>query len=187
MKVVMATSSKNKFKESKEIADEFGIELVRGHVDISEVRGSLAKIVEDKAIRSFELLEQPVVCDDSGLFIDKFGGFPGEFSKFALEKIGSKGILKLLHGVKDRGAEFHCVACFFNGHEVILSEGVSRGAIVKKPRGTNGFGFDPIFVPEGHDKTFAEDIGHKMKVSHRRRAMHDLFRELSKNLRDEEK
>ena len=184
MKIVMATSSKNKFKEAKEIAERFGIELVRGHVDINEIRGTLSEIVEDKAIRSVELLETPVICDDSGFFIDRFDGFPGSFSKFILEKIGNKGILKLMHSIKERGAEFRCLACFFDGHELIISEGVSKGNIVEKPRGTNGFGFDPIFVPEGHDKTFAEDIEHKMKVSHRRNAFHDLFKEISKKFSD---
>ena len=184
MKIVMATSSKNKFKESKEIAEGFGIELVRGHVDISEIRGTLAEIVEDKAIRSFELLKTPIICDDSGFFIDRFDGFPGPFSKFLFEKIGNKGMLKLMYGIKERAAEFRCLACFFDGHELIISEGVSRGTLVEKPRGTNGFGFDPIFIPEGHDKTFAEDIEKKMKVSHRRNAMHDLFKEISKKLSD---
>lgn len=184
MKIVMATSSKNKFKESKEIAEGFGISLVRGHVDINEIRGTLAEIVEDKAIRSFELLEIPIICDDSGFFIDRFDGFPGPFSKFALEKIGNKGLLKLMHSIKERGAEFRCLAGFFDGHELIISNGVSKGTIVEKPRGTNGFGFDPIFVPEGHDKTFAEDIKYKMEVSHRRKAFNDLFEEISKKLSD---
>jgi XTP/dITP diphosphohydrolase len=183
--MLMVTSSRNKFLETKEIASRLGIELEQKPMDILESRGTLEDIAKDKARKAYEATGQPVVCDDSGFFVDALKGFPAEFSAFALKRIGVPGIMKLMEGVADRGAEFRCAACYHDGKEFLVRLGVVRGTVPPEVRGSRGFGFDPIFIPAGRTKTFAEDYEYKGKVSHRRKAFQALFEELSKKLHEE--
>ena len=180
MKVTMATSNIYKFVEAREIAKSVDIELVQKNIDISEIRGTLEDIVIDKARKSFEKVKVPVVCDDSGFFVDALKDFPGEFSRFALDRIGNKGILKLMEGKEDRGAEFRCMACYFDGKRFLLSLGVVHGRVIETIRGNAGFGYDPIFIPDGFTKTFAEDFEIKMNISHRKKAFIGLFKKIKK-------
>ena len=180
----MVTSSRDKFLEAKEIASRLGIELVQKPMDILESRGTLEEIARDKARKAYDATRQPVVCDDSGFFVNALKGFPAEFSAFALKRIGVPGVMKLMQGVPDRGAEFRCAACYHDGREFTVKLGIVKGTVPDEIRGSRGFGFDPIFIPEGRDKTFAEDYEYKTKVSHRRKAFQALFEELSKKLQE---
>jgi XTP/dITP diphosphohydrolase len=182
MEAVMVTSNLNKFRESEEIARSFGIKLVQKHLDVPETRGTLKEIAVDKARRAFEVVKQPVICDDSGFFVQSLKGFPGEFSHFVFDTIGKEGVLSLMKNHPDKTAEFQCYACFFDGKRMVVSKGVVSGKITDPPRGNAGFGYDPIFVPEGQSKTFAEDFKMKMKLSHRLRAMRGLFSKMIEDL-----
>jgi XTP/dITP diphosphohydrolase len=126
-----------------------------------------------KGIRDF-------IVDDTGLFIDALKGFPGVWSAYAQKTIGNKGILKLMEGVEDRGAEFRCcIGCDLNGERTVVT-GVCRGYITDSERGTDGFGFDPIFSPDGK-LTFAEmPIDEKNGISHRGNAVRLLIEKLKK-------
>jgi len=177
----MVTTNKGKFKETREIAKKYGVELTQLALDLPEIRATLEEIVVDKARQAYEAVGEPVVCDDSGLFIDGLNDFPGEFSKFVLGKLGNSGILRLMPPTR-RGAEFRCAACYFDGKNYVVKIGIAKGKIIHEERGSSGFGFDPIFLPEGNDKTFAEDFDFKMKVSHRISAFNQLFSFLSENL-----
>ncbi len=135
-----------------------------------------------KALFYSKLLEKPVIADDSGLVIDALKGFPGVQSSRFLEgesyEIKMKKILKLLEDEKDRSAKFVCVAVFVdlkNGF-IFSSAGEVKGKIAEEIRGNGGFGYDPIFVPEGYEKTFGE-LGERVKneISHRKRAFKKLF------------
>ncbi|MBR9689630.1 MAG: RdgB/HAM1 family non-canonical purine NTP pyrophosphatase [Candidatus Altiarchaeota archaeon] len=180
MKVIMVTGNSNKFEETEKIAKLNGVELERRDIDLPEIRGTLEEIVKDKARQAFEIIGFPIVCDDSGLFVNELDDFPGAFSKFVFEKIGNEGILKLLKNLQNRGAEFRCTACYFDGASFVISSGVVKGTVTESLRGSSGFGYDPIFLPEGNDKTFAEDLNYKMRVSHRKKAFTKLFSQLSK-------
>jgi XTP/dITP diphosphohydrolase len=182
MEIIMVTSNLNKFKESEEIARSFGIKLVQKHLDVPEIKGTLREIAVDKSKRAFEIVKQPVICDDSGFFVTALRGFPGSFSHFAFDTVGKEGVLSLLKNKPDKTAEFQCYACFFDGSRMIVSKGVVFGKIADPPRGNAGFGYDPIFVPEGQSKTFAEDFKMKMKLSHRLRAMRGIFSKLISDL-----
>ena len=104
-------------------------------------------------------------------------GFPGPYSSYVYKTLGLNGILKLLDGIENRRAYFRAVAVL--EHPVLgeqVFEGIVYGRIAHYPRGTGGFGFDPIFVPEGEEKTFAElPVSDKNKYSHRARAFRKLF------------
>ena len=134
-------------------------------------------------------LPAPFFVDDGGLFVDALRGFPGVFSAHALQKIGVPGLLKLMEGVEDRRAHFACVVGFYDGREIHLFSGRCDGALATAPRSVgHGFGFDPIFVPEGTaqlprelaGKTFAEipsDV--KNRISHRGKALAQLVAHLA--------
>jgi XTP/dITP diphosphohydrolase len=112
-----------------------------------------------------------VIVDDSALFVNALAGFPGVYSSYIYKTIGCEGILKLLGFKKDREAVFKCViGVSYYGTEKIF-EGVCKGRIAYKKRGEGGFGFDPIFVPAGYRKTFAEiaeiSLEKKNRISHR--------------------
>lgn len=118
-----------------------------------------------------------ILVDDSGLFVSALQGFPGVYSSYVFRTVGCDGILRLLADAGDRGATFR--ACFG-----LLEDGVSRvfegacsGRIAPKMRGEAGFGFDPIFVPEGEGRTFAEmTLAEKNALSHRAQAVAALVR-----------
>jgi XTP/dITP diphosphohydrolase len=116
---------------------------------------------------------RPIMIDDSGLFVDALGGFPGVYSSYAFKTLGCKGILRLMEGVKQREARFECCIGFLAPEgDPFIAKGVARGSISQEMRGSGGFGYDPIFAHEGHAKTYAEmDIGEKNRLSHRGRAM----------------
>jgi XTP/dITP diphosphohydrolase len=113
-----------------------------------------------------------VIVDDSGLFVDALSGFPGVYSAHAFKTLGCEGILTLLEGRDAREATFRtCLGLRVAGEEHVV-KGECRGRITRAPRGEGGFGFDPIFRPEGHRRTFAEmTVEEKNAVSHRGRAL----------------
>jgi XTP/dITP diphosphohydrolase len=123
---------------------------------------------------------RPVMIDDSGLFVDSLGGFPGVYSSYVFKTLGCEGILRLMEGVEDRSARFECCIGFMApGGEPFIAKGVARGSIAREMSGSGGFGYDPIFVHEGHTQTYAQlDIGDKNRLSHRGRAMELFIREL---------
>lgn len=130
--------------------------------------------------------KRPLIADDSGLFIDALGGFPGVYSAYAYRTIGCDGVLRLMEKVGDRRARFECVlGCMTPGSEPLLFKGISEGTVSTAQKGSRGFGFDPIFIPTGYDKTFAElPMEEKNGLSHRGRAFEKFFRHLKEEHQD---
>jgi XTP/dITP diphosphohydrolase len=106
-----------------------------------------------------EKYQRPVLVTDTGIFIEALNGFPGVNTKFTLERIGNEGLIKLLEGVKNRKLSwvFSLGYCKPDKNPVAFTSRV-EGNVPLAPKGSDGFGFDPIFVPRGHNVTFAEDI-----------------------------
>lgn len=129
-------------------------------------------------------LKKPLVLEDSGLYINALKGFPGPYSSYVFKKIGNEGILKLMRSVKDRTAKFVCVVAFAHPkYGIRLFKGEVKGKISLEVRGSKGFGFDPIFIPEGSNKTFGEmDINEKNMFSHRSKAFKQFFQWLVRHL-----
>jgi XTP/dITP diphosphohydrolase len=145
---------------------------------------SLEEIALTAARHAYKRARVPLIVDDSGLFIEHLKGFPGPYSSYAYKTIGIYGILKLLEGVKDRRACFKAViAAVIPPYEKVF-RGTSCGTIAREPRGSGGFGFDPIFEPEGGGgRTFAEmSLEEKNMLSHRARAARALGAWLEKRL-----
>jgi len=179
----MATGNRHKYQEARAVLSEMGVEV--RHLDVERVEIQ-ADDLADIAAFSVEQLEsaenRPVVVEDAGLFIDHYRGFPGPYSSYALSTIGLEGVLKLMEGVEERGASFKSVVAFRCGEEARCFRGVVRGRIAHSIRGTAGFGYDPIFIPdEGDGRTFGETMTEeKNALSHRARA----FRALGEWLRE---
>ncbi|MBR4244490.1 MAG: RdgB/HAM1 family non-canonical purine NTP pyrophosphatase [Candidatus Methanomethylophilaceae archaeon] len=181
MKLKVITSNPGKVAEYQKAFDELGIEMEHYRLPYDEVQTSDLEEVVNKGMD--EIISKGVrnfIVDDTGLFIDSLKGFPGVWSAYAQKTIGNKGILKLMDGVEDRGAEFRCcIGCDIDGERIVVV-GVCRGYITESEKGTDGFGFDPIFSPDGK-LTFAEmSIEDKNLISHRGNAVRLLIQQLKK-------
>jgi XTP/dITP diphosphohydrolase len=118
-----------------------------------------------------------LLLDDSGLFIHGLRGFPGVYSSYVFRTLGLQGTLRLLQGRRDRRAHFEAVFGVLLDGERHIVTGRCDGTIAEAPRGQGGFGFDPIFLPEGGERTFAEmGVEEKNGVSHRGRAAEALVK-----------
>jgi XTP/dITP diphosphohydrolase len=166
------TTNEDKFQEVFDQMLERGVRIERIDRGYPEIQAdSLEKIVRFGATVLDDAIEGDYLIDDSGLFIDALSGFPGPYSSYAFKRIGAAGVLKLLSGVKDRGASFETALLLRRRDEHHTFRGEVRGAITEAARGTGGFGFDPIFVPDGETRTFAEmSVKEKNRYSHRARA-----------------
>lgn len=189
MTFVIASNNQKKIEELKRMlkpiginaktADELGISLD----DVEETGETFKENAELKAVEAMKKTGMPAIADDSGLTVDALGGRPGVYSaRYAdtdEEKIGKLTKELSDSGKTDRTAHFECVicCCFPNG-EKIFAFGKCDGYIGYAPRGSNGFGYDPIFFVEGN-KTFAElTDNQKDAMSHRGRALKSLSEQL---------
>jgi XTP/dITP diphosphohydrolase len=166
----IATKNEHKVREANIILKEFGIKLKQVDAKYHEIQSdSLAEIAKFSAVNAAKSLDMPIVTEDSGLFISSLNGFPGPYSSYVYKTLGTKGIIKLLEGINNRSATFvSCVAYAKPNGFCKVFEGKVKGNITCKERGSKGFGFDPIFVPNGLSKTFAEmSKEEKCKYSHR--------------------
>ncbi len=183
MELAFVTSNPGKVKEAREYLSQLGVEVYQLSLSYPEIQAdTLEEVAEYGARWLAERIEVPFFLDDSGLFIPALSGFPGVYSAYVYRTIGIEGILKLMHGVSDRRAYFKSVIAYWNG-EVHVFEGRVDGEIVE-PRGSGGFGFDPIFRPSDETKTFAEmTIAEKNRISHRGRALESFATWLEENLK----
>jgi len=171
----MGTSSDHKYAEAKEIMNEYGIELDRLNIDRVEIQADDPELIAEYSLKVLDT-DLPLLIEDAGLYIDKYYGFPGPYSSYALRTINNEGILKLMEEDEDREARYISAVAYRDGDIAVTFRGEVTGWISREERGTNGFGYDPIFVPaEGDGRTFAEMSGEeKSKISHRARAFRKL-------------
>ena len=171
-RVCMATSSRHKYLEARHVLAEYGVELEHLPVERVEIQADDPGEIAAYSLSQIDSEGKPVLVEDAGIFIDHYGGFPGPYSSYALGTINLLGILRLMVGVEDRGASFQSVIAYRDGGETRLFRGIVKGAISHEIRGSNGFGYDPIFIPdEGEGRTFGEMANaEKNTLSHRARA-----------------
>ncbi len=174
----LATENRNKLREAQAILTNFGIRarwLKRAKVEIQS--SDLEKISSFAANNISRTHKGMVVVEDSGLFVEALGGFPGPFSAYVQRTIGPSGILRLLGQKEKRGAYFQAsIAASESGCARGVFTGTVRGRISRTERGDNGFGFDPIFIPEGRRMTFGE-MGDSQKNSQSHRSK--VYRKLA--------
>ncbi len=167
--------------KAREAAAFLGREVAVKDVEIPEIQSlDFAEVARAKAIVAAGALGVPVLVEDSGLAVDAWGGFPGPLTKWITAgAAGYDAFAKMLDGFADRSAEAVSVLAVArpgqSPHEVVVAEGRVRGSIALHPRGTNGFGWDVLFIPEGDTRTWAEmSEEEKNKNSHRARAFKRL-------------
>ena len=163
--VLFASSNKHKYEEAEKILAEFGIKLEFFQTDLIEIQSdSLSEIALKKVLDAYDKCKKPVIVEDDGLFINSLSGFPGPFSSYVFKTIGNNGILKLIGS--NRSAQFRAVIAFCDSNKKpVFFESNVFGEISKNIQG-KGWGYDPIFVPENQNKTYAE-LAEKNKLSHR--------------------
>jgi len=159
--------------KAREVAEFFGSTVQVTHVslDIPELRSEdVTEISRQKAHYAFDRLHSPLIVDDTVFCIDALKGFPGPYAAYVLHTIGNTGILKIMKDVEDRNAHFTTAIAFADSDGIRVFSGTVNGRIVTEPRGTEGFGYDPIFEVGG--RTLAEiPIGEKNRISHRALAL----------------
>lgn len=184
-RLTFVTGNKGKVAELAALAAPHGIEAVQDARGYPEIQAStLAEVTEagaDHLLRSG--LEPPFLLEDSGLFVDSLRGFPGVYSRHALDTLGLAGLLRLLDGANLRSARFDTDLLLVDASRVRRHfRGTCAGRIAQAPSGTQGFGFDPVFIPEGEHRTFAEmTLAEKAGLSHRGQAVRLLLAYLSES------
>jgi len=162
--IYFVTGNRGKFEEAKGILGD----VEQRNVGYTEIQADSLEEVAAFGIEEVkEKLDGPVMIEDAGLFIESLKGFPGVYSAYIFDTIGNEGILRLMDGIEDRRAVFRSVLGYAEpGMEPIFFRGELEGEITAEPRGSGGFGYDPIFEVGG--KTIAEmEIAEKNEISHR--------------------
>ena len=174
-RIWFATGNGHKVREAAEVLAPYGIAVEHYPLERVEIQA------DDPAdIAAYSLAqvkdERPLCVEDAGVSIDHWGGFPGPYSSYVLERLGNPGILKLMQGEQNRKAHYVSAIAYRDESGVHIFRGAVDGEIAQSIRGTNGFGYDPIFVPaEGDGRTFGEmEPKEKNRISHRARAFRAL-------------
>jgi XTP/dITP diphosphohydrolase len=185
MKVIFASKNKGKIKEVREILggvfEISSLHDINGIEDIEETGTTFDENAFIKAKAVFDHTGESAVGDDSGLEVEQLNGAPGVYSaRFAGEDANDlNNNKKLLYELKrfpaPHHAQFVCTAVFYDGKNKITAKGFIKGQIISEPRGNNGFGYDPLFIPDGYERTTAEmPPDEKNKISHRAMAFTEL-------------
>ena len=186
-KLVFATNNAHKLDEISSILGEkvelLSLKDIHCHVDIPETADTLEGNAMLKAEYIYKNYGLDCFADDTGLEVEALNGAPSVYSaRYAggeehNAEANMQKLLQNMQGVQNRKAQFRTAICLILDGKKHLFEGIVKGEIIKEKRGSSGFGYDPIFVPEGYTKTFAE-LGNetKNKISHRALAVEKLCR-----------
>ncbi len=192
-KLIFATGNKGKLREVKDIFDDSGIEIMAPFelgkdIEVEETEATFEGNAFLKAEAIFNEFKLPVVADDSGLEVEQLNGDPGVYSaRYAgknctFDDNNNKLIKELSSLPQPHKARFVSCAVFFDGENRLIATGYLYGIIIDEKRGTNGFGYDPIFVPDGFDLTISEmSFDQKNSISHRKVSFEKL-KELLKSV-----
>lgn len=190
-KIVVATNNPGKIKEIKEILTDYELVTLKDigcEVEVEEDQETFEGNSKKKAEEIAKAINMPCIADDSGLCIDAFDGWPGVYTarflgEGATNEQKNEAILekmKELNG-EERKARVKCVVTYCENGKFIVGKGEIEGRIAQEPRGKRGFGFDPIFELE-NGKTYAEiSQEEKNQISHRKRALENLKKQLTKD------
>lgn len=192
-KLIFATNNAHKLTEVKQMLEGMyeviGLEEAGIFEDIPENEPTLEGNAKYKARFVYEKLNMNVFADDTGLEIDALNNEPGVYSaRYAGEAKNSDDninkVLLKLSNVKNRSAQFRTTLCLIQNNQEFLFEGIVKGEILEKPTGQAGFGYDPIFKPEGLSISFAQmGMKEKNEISHRGRAIQKFVQHLKTRIK----
>ena len=189
-KLILATHNEYKAEEFKQILPQFRLQTLADLNDVQQITETASDLEGNSLLKAdtiFRHYGHIVISDDSGLEVQALNGAPGVYSaRYAGEqKDDQKNTEKLLHelkGITNRNAQFRTVITLMGSNDTLQFEGIVEGTIVHEPKGDKGFGYDPVFIPNGYQKTFAElSSNEKNKISHRANAIEKLVAFIEKN------
>ena len=176
--IFFATSNIHKFNEARVVLAAYGLASGMLQIKGAEIQSdSLKEIATTSVANAFKQSQLPLIVEDAGLFIDALKGFPGPYAAYVFKTVENAGLLKLMEGFKNRKATFRSSIAYCDSEtgKTICFEGETAGKITTHERMLSfesAFGFDPIFQPQGCEKTFAEmTLQEKNDVSHRAQAV----------------
>ena len=173
--ILFLTSNKHKVEEAQTILKRFNLNVVSSSGKGTEIQtDSITEVARICAESAYSRLKKPLFVEDSGLFVDALGGFPGVYSSYVLDKVGCEGILRLLGQERQRSAHFACAVAYADENGTRVFEGKVFGRISDQIVLGGGFGYDPIFIADGHDKPFSKLLDVKEEISHRAIALSKL-------------
>lgn len=191
--LVIASGNQGKLREIQHLLAPLSIEVIpQSALNVPECEEPFCTFIENalaKARHASQVTGLPALADDSGLCVDALGGAPGVISaRYAGEPKSdannNEKLLAVLKGIKQRQAHFYCVIVLVrhaNDPEPLIAEGIWDGEILEEYRGTDGFGYDPLFLDNKTGKTVAElPLEIKSRISHRGHAMTKLLHKLEK-------
>ena len=192
MNILFATSNINKVSEIKAALPEhislFSLKDIDTNIsEIDEPYETLEENAVHKAVSYSNLLKMNCFSEDTGLEVFSLNGAPGvksaRYAGFPSDTDKNMALLlKNLEDTADRSAQFRTVIALIINDQIHCFEGICKGQIIQQPKGKNGFGYDPIFIPDGSDKSFAEmNTGEKNKFSHRKKAVDKMIEYLKNN------
>jgi XTP/dITP diphosphohydrolase len=191
-KIIFATKNKGKLREVIDIFSDTEFKIISlanldNSIEIEESATTFEGNAKIKADVVFEKFKMPVIADDSGISLEQLGGRPGVFSaRYAGENAtdednNNKLISELEDYPEPHPAKYVCASVYFDGINFITGYGEIKGEIINTPKGTNGFGYDPYFVPGGYSNTMAElSPEEKNSISHRAKAFNQLKENIKK-------
>ena len=193
IKLVFATNNRHKLKELQHLVGNsfelLSLEDIGCFEDIPETDPTLEGNASLKAFYVYTNYGYDCFADDTGLEVEALNGDPGVFSaRYAGEAKDSAAnmdkLLQQMNGIKNRNARFRTVISLVIGEKEMRFEGIVEGTIAEEKRGKEGFGYDPVFMPDGYSKTFAEmELNEKNEISHRARAVQKLVNWLKHNIK----
>ena len=171
-RIIFASTNESKYNEILLHLRNFNIEIEYVRFKTVEIQSnSLEEIALKKSKEAYEKIGIPLIVEDTGLFIDSLKGFPGPYSSYILETIGNQGILDLLLKKTKRSALFRSIVAYKDSNKHMTFSGDTKGTISEHIT-EGGWGYDPIFIPEGSSITYAQlGITNKIGVSHRTHAL----------------
>lgn len=174
--LTFVTANPNKLAEAKAILPW---PVISASLELAEIQSlDLEEIIAHKLREAFTQIGTPVMVDDVSAELESLNGLPGPFIKFFEQKLGADALYKLSNGNKDR-ARIICCLGYYDGKKQLIVKGILQGRVVAS-RGSNGWGFDKVFVPNGQTRTMAEmSPEEKNKLSHRYLALMKLSKKLS--------
>ena len=187
-RLLLVTGNPGKLAEARRIvaAAGGGVELESVTLDLPEIQSlDFGEVLEAKLAAAREALpraDSPIVVEEAGLELAAMNGFPGPLVKWMLDAVGAEGIARTAQALGNVRARAVALLAWSDGARTVVARGEAHGELVHPPRGTRGFGFDPIFRPEGETRTFGELADEeKDALSHRGRAWRDLLERLWKD------
>lgn len=171
--ITVVTGNPGKVAEFREL---LGFEVIRREAALVEIQAiDVATVARAKAAEAYAVVGAPVIVDDTGFALAAWNGLPGALVTWFLQSVGPQGLIEMADGLEDRRVQVTTAIGYADEHGVQVFEGSLSGGLAEAPRGDNGFGYDAVFVPDGHDRTFAEmSSAEKNEMSMRRLAVDAL-------------